>query len=105
MAFKSAIELNLYPIELIIKIGDTISDIEEGLNACMWSVGVVLSSNELGLTEEEVDNMPKTELEKKCKNVRDRMLKAGAHYFIQTLAELGELLTTVNDQSKQGWRP
>ena len=34
--------------------GDTIADIREGINAKAWTVGVVLGSNELGLTQEEV---------------------------------------------------
>jgi phosphonoacetaldehyde hydrolase len=34
----------------IVKIGDTISDIEGGINAGMWIVGVVLSDNEMGMT-------------------------------------------------------
>ena len=47
MAFRNAENLGIYPMKAIVKIGDTIADIEEGINAGMWSVGVVTSSNEM----------------------------------------------------------
>ncbi len=43
----------------MVKVGDTISDVKEGVNAGMWSVAVIKGSSELGLTQEEVENMDK----------------------------------------------
>ncbi len=37
-----------------MKVGDTIPDIGEGLNAGMWVIGLALTGNEMGLNEEEV---------------------------------------------------
>jgi phosphonoacetaldehyde hydrolase len=49
--YKDAIDLQVYPLAAVVKIGDTVSDILEGCNAGMWRIGLTRSGNELGLTE------------------------------------------------------
>lgn len=105
MAFRNAEKLGIYPMQAIVKIGDTISDIEEGLNAGMWSVGVVKSSNEMGLTQLEIEKMDKTELEKRIVQVRNTFLNAGADFVIDSLAETDELIYRINVKLSKGERP
>ena len=71
-------------------------DIKEGVNAKVWSVGVILGSNEMGLTEEETDNLTADELEDRMVEVRNRMLEAGASYVIRNIEELPALIQTIN---------
>ena len=66
------------------------------MNAGVWSVGVVLGSNELGLTEEEVNAMPAGELKKRMLEVRYRMYAAGAHYVVDSIEELPALIESIN---------
>src|SRR5207237_5656764 len=54
MCLQNAINLQTYPMEAIVKIGDTLPDIEEGLNAGMWTVGLAKTGNEMGLSESEI---------------------------------------------------
>ena len=105
MAFKNAMEFNIYPMEAYIKVGDTVSDIEEGLNSGMWSVGVIMSSNEMGLTLEEINSTPPNEVEEKKDIAAKRFLKAGAHYLIDTLNELPGVIDNINEKLHQGIRP
>lgn len=98
MAFRNAENMGIYPMESILKIGDTIADIEEGLNAGMWSVGVVTSSNEIGLTQEEIRLMDSDELESRKKLVRNSFFEAGADYVIDDLSEIGELIDIINSK-------
>lgn len=98
MAYRVAMNLDIYPMEAMLKIGDTISDIEEGLNSGMWTAGVIVSSNEMGLSKEEYSNMENDEIEERINNVREKMLKAGAHYVIETLDELPDLVEAVNEK-------
>jgi phosphonoacetaldehyde hydrolase len=105
MAFKNAEEFNIYPMSSMIKIGDTVADIEEGLNAGMWSVGVILSSNELGLTESQLELLSKKDLDERCQLVKDKMYKAGAHFVITSLNEIEDLVKNVQNLLKQGERP
>jgi phosphonoacetaldehyde hydrolase len=105
MAFRNAENLGIYPMHSIVKIGDTISDIEEGSNAGMWSVGVVISSNEMGLTQQEIDELDTTDLEKRIIEVRNNFINAGADFVIDSLAETGELINKINTKLVRGERP
>ena len=58
MIYKNMTELAVPSVDCVVKVGDTIADIKEGVNAKVWTVGVVLGSNELGLTPDEVNALP-----------------------------------------------
>jgi len=105
MAFRNAENLGIYPMNAIVKIGDTVSDIEEGSNAGMWSVGVVMSSNEMGLTQPEIDELDKADLEKRIIEVRNIFYNAGADFVIDTLSEIGWLINKINFKLGRGERP
>lgn len=98
MIFNNMITLNVDSTDKVVKVGDTISDIKEGVNAKVWTVGLVLGSSELGLTQEEVNNMSATELAPLKEEVRERMLKAGAHFVIDTIEELPSCIETINNR-------
>ncbi|TVQ17962.1 MAG: phosphonoacetaldehyde hydrolase [Bacteroidetes bacterium] len=102
MAFKNAELLQVYPMHHIVKIGDTVADIREGINAGMWSVGVVQSSNEMGHTRDEILAMPTALYKEKFDKVKKKFLNAGAHYVIDTLAETDKLIDTINERLLRG---
>ena len=102
MMYKNAIALGVYPMSHIVKIGDTKSDIKEGVNAGAWSVGVVLGSNEMGLHLEEATAMPSVELEAKISEVTERFYQNGAHYVIRTMSELPDAIDKINTALLQG---
>jgi phosphonoacetaldehyde hydrolase len=105
MAFRNAELLGIYPMQAIVKIGDTVSDIQEGVNAGMWSVGVVMSSNEMGLTMEEISTLDKAELETLKRRVRNTFINAGADFVIDTLSEIEDLFSRINMELAFGERP
>ena len=51
MCYRLAMDLRIYPLSACVKIGDTESDIAEGRNAGMWTIGVTRSGNTVGLSE------------------------------------------------------
>ena len=79
-----------------VKIGDTKADIEEGVNACCWTVGVILGSSELGLTRGEVAALPDQELNERKAAVRASFYAAGADYIIDDLDELPGVVDDIN---------
>lgn len=79
----------------VVKCGDTIADIKEGVNAGVWSIGIILGSNEMGLTLEETLALPADELAQRMAVVRQRMLDAGAHYVIDSITQLPSLLSSL----------
>ena len=96
MIYQNMIDLDIPSVDYILKYGDTIADIKEGRNAKVWTVGVILGSNEMGLTEKEVADMPDQELETRKAEVRKRMLDAGAHFVVDTIKELPSVIDTIN---------
>lgn len=98
MIFENLTKLAVPCLDTVVKVGDTIADIQEGVNAKVWSVGIILGSNEMGLTEAEVKAMPAAELESRMNEVRQRMLAAGASYVIRSIEELPALIETINSQ-------
>lgn len=98
MCYKNAMELGVYPMNHMIKVGDTVSDMKEGRNAGMWTVGVILGSSELGLTEEEVENMDSVELREKIEVVRNRFVENGAHFTIEKMQELESVMEHIEKQ-------
>jgi phosphonoacetaldehyde hydrolase len=105
MCFQNAINLGAYPMEALLKVGDTAPDIEEGLNAGMWTVGVAKTGNEMGLTEAEVDALPAAELEARLAAAREKLYAAGAHYVVDGIGDVPALLDDIESRLARGERP
>ena len=105
MAITSAMQLGVYPMEACVKVGDTLVDIAEGLNAGMWTVGITKTGNELGLSESEVAALPERELASQLDAASDRFLQAGAHFIIPEVAQLPTVITKINERLARGERP
>lgn len=88
MIYKNMIDLAVPSVDNVVKVGDTISDIKEGLNAKVWTIGIVTGSNEMGITEEEYNRRSADELSELKREVRMRMLAAGAHFVLDNITEL-----------------
>ena len=96
MLFECMRQLNVYPPKHVVKVGDTIIDMKEGVNAGAWSIGILTGSNLLGLTEEEYKAMPAGELEKRKQEVRAKYLEAGADLVIDSISELPAAIEELN---------
>jgi phosphonoacetaldehyde hydrolase len=105
MIFRAMEALDVYPPHLVVKVGDTPVDIADGLNAGTWSVGVIDSSNEMGLDQAEFAALPAPDRESRREQVRQRFLTAGAHATINTLAELPELIEGLNTRLNGNEKP
>jgi phosphonoacetaldehyde hydrolase len=105
MCYLNAINLRVYPMEAMVKIGDTVSDIQEGRNAGMWTIGVTKTGNELGLTEVEVAALAPADLRARLEAIGDRLRAAGAHYVAESIQECPEIVDIINDRLVRGERP
>jgi phosphonoacetaldehyde hydrolase len=97
MCYKNAMDLDIYPLSSIIKVGDTIADIKEGINASMISIGVVLGSSLMGLTQKQADSLTEKELYDKIEEVEFKFLNAGANYVIKDMSYLIPLINELNE--------
>lgn len=105
MIYRLMEELDVYPPESVINVGDTVVDIESGLNAGVWSVGVAATGNETGLTEEEFSGLPEADRQAIVLNARKKLSRAGAHWVIDTMRELPDVVTSINALLRQGEKP
>jgi len=105
MALLNMIEMNVFPVEACVKIGDTPADIYEGLNAGMWTIGTALSGNELGMSFEDYRNASEEALAPKKARAYKRLAQCGAHFVVDTVAEAAAALDEIEARLKQGERP
>ncbi len=105
MCLQLAIRFRLRATSAAVKIGDTISDIEEALNAGMWAVGVAATGNEIGLSERDLDALPQAERRTRIEAARSRLMAAGAHYVIDSAAACEPVLDEIDSRLKAGDRP
>ena len=105
MALYSAMELRAYPMEAIVKVGDTLVDIAEGLNAGMWTVGVAKTGSGLGLNQAEVEALSDRELRGRLWPVYEQMYAAGAHYVVDAVSDVPPLLDEIKARLARGEHP
>ncbi|BBO32938.1 phosphonoacetaldehyde hydrolase [Lacipirellula parvula] len=105
MSFENARTLGVYPMAAIVKVDDTIVGVEEGLNAGMWSVGLSVSGNMIGLNEAETAALPAAELAAKRRAAVERMEASGAHFVIDSVAELPQVLDQIEKLLAAGETP
>ena len=92
MIFENMKQLAISDVRNVIKAGDTISDIKEGKQAGVISVGILEGSSEMALTQEEYEALDAKQQQQLCEKLSARYLEAGADYVIQNLSELGSLI-------------
>ncbi len=105
MCYQNAIQLGVYPMHAMVKVGDTIPDIDEGLNAGMWTVGLSLTGNLLGLNEEEVGALSPAEKDNACERIEAQLYQAGAHFVIDGIWDLPDVLDEIESRLEQGECP
>jgi len=102
MLYEAAVRLQVYPLSAIVKIGDTPADVLEALNAGCWAVGVAGTGNGIGMVHEEFEKLLANEKETRLAHSRAELKNAGAHYVIDTLAEVPALLNIIGAQLLAG---
>jgi len=100
MMYESAVKLQVYPMAALAKIGDTPIDIHEGLNAGAWSIGVAGTGNMIGLSLEDFHSLSESEREARLAHARVELQKAGAHYVVDTLADVDAVLDDIDYRLK-----
>ncbi|MEG1409397.1 MAG: phosphonoacetaldehyde hydrolase [Terrisporobacter sp.] len=96
MVFRNMEELKVTSVKNVIKVGDTISDILEGKNAGVLTVGIVEGSSEMALSEEEYAALSIEEREVKVDEICKRYEEAGADFVIMNMKELINLVDFIN---------
>lgn len=105
MCYLNAIELRVYPMQAMVKIGDTPSDVYEGLNAGMWTIGLTKSGNLLGLPAEACDRLEPTELSRRLGSAERELKTAGAHFTAEGIWAVLPIIEEINARLAAGEQP
>ncbi len=96
MNLRNAELLNVYPLDEILVVDDTLVGIEAGRRAGMKTVGITMTGNELGLSLEAVQQLPPEELHSRLQTIERRFIEAGADFVLQSVAELPQLVRSIS---------
>lgn len=105
MCFENAMQLGVYPMAALVKVGDTPVDIEEGLNAGMWTVGVTLTGSLLGLTGAGVAALAPQERADAHARIGAQLSAAGAHLVIEGVWDLPRAIDAIEERIQRGETP
>lgn len=105
MVYRAMEKLKLSAGWRTIKVGDTVSDIKEGVNAGLWSVGVIVGSSEMGLSIEEFTGLAQADKEAEITRVAQTFIENDADFTIKTMGELPQLIETINELIAIGKKP
>tara|TARA_B000000437_G_scaffold200563_1_gene163815 strand:+ start:1003 stop:1911 length:909 start_codon:yes stop_codon:yes gene_type:complete len=101
MIYENMKLLGAWPPKSVIKVDDTVSGIEEGINAGCWTVGVYKYGNYVNLSSvEEANNINKTILKHKEEASKNKLLESGADFVIPDISYLDEVVKIVNSRLK-----
>ncbi|MEK8031462.1 phosphonoacetaldehyde hydrolase [Ideonella sp. DXS29W] len=105
MALANLIELGVREVAACVKVDDTTPGIEEGLCAGMWTVGLAVSGNELGLTLAEWHGLDAESQSQRRAAAGRKLAQAGAHEVVGTIADLPAALSRIEARLARGERP
>jgi len=105
MCLQNMMNLGVSPVEACVKIDDTRPGIEEGLNGGMWTIGLAISGNEIGLSQKDWKKLPKADQERMREGAYTRMYQSGAHYVVDAITDILPCLDDVEARLARGERP
>ena len=95
MIFKNLEHLKICPPSAVVKVGDTVADVEEANNAGVWSVAVVESSSLVGRSEAALAALPEKSRHRIVQSATKQLAGAGAHFVIRNLSELSATIEQI----------
>lgn len=105
MLLEAARRLDAWPVHSLVKVDDATVGIEAGLAANCWTVGITRTGNLMGLSAEDLAKLPSADLDSRLQTARDTMLRAGAHYTIESLVELPAVIDDITRRLARGETP
>ena len=106
MLYRNLDLLDVHPIQSVVKVDDTASGVLEALEAGCWGVGVSRYSNYMHINSFEEENRTSAEeMERRNALSKDVLCKSGAHYVIDSIADLPEVCADINARLARGERP
>ena len=97
MIFSNMQQLKSTSVSCVVKVGDTLADIQEGKHAGVKTIGIISGSSLIGLTEEEEAQLPIEEKISLFQKVKKTYYEAGADYVIETIQDLPKVINKIEN--------
>ena len=105
MVLRNMELLRVFPPAAVVKVGDTKIDIDEGLNAGCWTIGLSAAGNYVALSLEDFEALPEEKRRDLVVNADDMLRRQGAHYVVETIADVMPCLDDIEARLRRGERP
>ncbi len=103
--YRTFIDLGVWPAERVVKVDDTVPGLLEGRNAGCWTVAVLASGNELGLTVDEWESARDALRDGWRAEARAGLVAGLADFTIDTVADLLPIVDVIGTRLASGERP
>jgi len=105
MIFRNMEASGVFPPARVVKVGDTVPDVQEGRNAGVWSVGVARTGSLVGLDAGALAALPAPERTRRVEAAGRTLAEAGAHAVIESVAGLPAVMDELAARLARGERP
>jgi len=105
MMVKTLAELQVWPPAAVVKVDDTVPGLQEGRAIGAWAVGLAVSGNTLGLSEAEWQALDAAEQQRLRERASAELRAGGAHYVIDSVAQLPPVLADIERRLAAGEAP
>jgi phosphonoacetaldehyde hydrolase len=103
--YRCFLDLAVWPAQRVVKVDDTVPGLLEGRHAGCWTVAVVVSGNEMGLTLPVWQALSRDEQAQRRAAARTRLAEAMPDYCVDTVAELPAVLDRIESRLSEGGPP
>ena len=105
MMYRSFADLGVWPPSSVVKVDDTGVGIEEGVNAGTWTVGLAISGNAVGMPLADWQALDAV-AQQQWRDIATAKLKAsGAHFVIDSVADLLPVIDEIESRLCRGIKP
>lgn len=105
MIYRAMEQTSVYPPATVLNVGDTIADIQAGVNAGCWSVGVCDSSSLMGLSHPDYLALTDSQRAERLAEVAQQFRAAGSHATLDTIGQLPALVRLIQQSANPQPRP
>lgn len=105
MMYRTFADIGVWPPSSVVKVDDTGVGIEEGINAGTWTVGLSVSGNAVGLPLAEWQALDAPRQDDLRQAATAKLKAAGAHYVIDSVADLLPVIDAIEGRLAKGELP
>ena len=105
MVLDNAIALGAPDVRACVVVDDSPTGLVSARAAGMWAIGIIASGNEIGLSLAEWQALDEKAQDEHRQRARRALLEAGAHYTIDTIADLLPVIEAINGRLQAGEKP